>query len=81
MALLLAEEDVAFFTDGGWETAVVGSIADLAGVARQLFYTLRQIDRLDVSLILARDFPQVGLGLAVHDRLVRAAERVLEVRE
>ncbi len=81
VALLLAEEDVAFFTDGGWETAVVGSITDLAGVARQLFYTLRQIDRLDVSLILARDFPKAGLGLAVHDRLVRAAERVLEVRE
>lgn len=81
VALLLAEEDVPFFAEGGWETAVVGSAADLEGVARQLFYTLRQIDRLDVSLILARDFPQAGLGLAVHDRLVRAAERVLEVRE
>ncbi len=81
VALLLAQEDVPFFAAGEWETAVVGSVADLEGVARQLFYTLRQIDRLDVSLILARDFPQVGLGLAVHDRLVRAAERVLKVSE
>lgn len=84
VALLLAEEDVAFFVAAGWETAVcqtavVGSLNDLEGVARRLFFAMRQLDRLEVSLILARDFPPLGLGLAVHDRLARAAERVIEV--
>lgn len=81
VALLLAEEDVAFFARQGGETAdqtaVVGSLSDLAGVARRLFAAMRQLDRAEVSLILARDFPPVGLGLAIHDRLARAAEQVL----
>ncbi len=82
VALLLAEEDVPFFAGAAGETAVlqtavVGSLNDLEGVARRLFYAMRQLDRLEVSLILARDFPPVGLGLAVHDRLARAAERVI----
>jgi hypothetical protein len=31
-----------------------------------------------VDVILARDFGRQGLGLAIHDRLTRAASRIIE---
>jgi L-threonylcarbamoyladenylate synthase len=45
-----------------------------------LFATLRELDRLGVDLILTHGFGREGLGAAIWDRLVRAAEgKVIEV--
>jgi L-threonylcarbamoyladenylate synthase len=52
----------------------LGSSADMATVASRLFAALRELDAAGVDVILARGFPtEEGLGLAVQDRLRRAA--------
>lgn len=51
----------------------VGSRADLATVAANLFGTLRAFDAAGVDVILAEGYEGSGLGLAVMNRLRRAA--------
>lgn len=41
--------------------------------AARLFAALRELGELDIDLILAEEAPQHGLGLAINDRLRRAA--------
>ena len=55
----------------------LGSADDLAQIARNLFAGLRALDEQGVDVILARDFGQEGLGLAIRDRLQRAASQVV----
>jgi L-threonylcarbamoyladenylate synthase len=43
-------------------------------VARTLFAALRQLDALGVDAILVHGVEQEGMGLAIWDRLLRAAE-------
>lgn len=78
VALLLAVEDAPHFAHFHGPQQLVGSLHNLEGVARNLFNTLRQLDTAETDLILARDFPAEGLGLAIRDRLRRAAEQVIE---
>jgi len=47
--------------------------ADDAGFARELYAKLREADAAGVDLVVAVPPPASGLGLAVHDRLSRAA--------
>ncbi len=51
--------------------------ADLGSVARRLYAGMRWLDAQGVDVILARDFGVGGLGLAIRDRLTRAATRVV----
>ncbi|MFN5319259.1 MAG: L-threonylcarbamoyladenylate synthase [Bacteroidia bacterium] len=46
---------------------------DLKEAAARLFAMLREADTMDASLILAEELPAQGLGLAINDRLRRAA--------
>ncbi len=46
---------------------------DLHIAARNLFTALRKLDNSNAELILAERFPEYGLGLAINDRLERAA--------
>ncbi|MGQ9710651.1 MAG: L-threonylcarbamoyladenylate synthase [Anaerolineae bacterium] len=73
IGLLIAEEDRAATADLPAEIAVLGSEGDLETVARRLYEGLRELDSRRLSLIIARDFGDQGLGLAVRDRLIRAA--------
>lgn len=41
--------------------------------AQKLFAALRKTDNLDVDMVIAARFPDTGLGLAINDRLKRAA--------
>jgi L-threonylcarbamoyladenylate synthase len=41
--------------------------------AQKLFAALRKTDNLDVEVVIAAKFPNTGLGLAINDRLKRAA--------
>ncbi|MFZ5827423.1 MAG: L-threonylcarbamoyladenylate synthase [Bacillota bacterium] len=50
-----------------------GTREDLAGVASNLFSTLRAFDRHGVEVILAEGVPATGIGLAIMNRLRRAA--------
>jgi len=56
----------------------LGSLADLEGMARGLFATLRALDQEGVSYILVLAPPRrEGLGLAIFDRLYKAAGSVI----
>jgi len=77
---LLVDEDLSSAQGLPIETAALGPASDLEGVARALFDALRDLDRRGVDVILVRGLPREGLGLAIWDRLLRAAEgRVIRV--
>ncbi|HTF81834.1 MAG TPA: L-threonylcarbamoyladenylate synthase [Cytophagales bacterium] len=44
--------------------------------ANNLFATMRELDNLDIDLILAERFPDQGLGKAINDRLYRASVKL-----
>ena len=48
---------------------------DLREAAANLFRCLRELDALNVDLIVAERVPEIGLGAAIMDRLLRAAYR------
>jgi L-threonylcarbamoyladenylate synthase len=48
---------------------------DLVEAAANLFDILHEMDGLGLSLIRAEEAPSFGLGLAINDRLRRAAAR------
>jgi L-threonylcarbamoyladenylate synthase len=79
VGLLLARDDEAALAavpmrDGKTHVVMLGSRDNLTEVAGGLYAALRELDRLDVDLILARAYPLTsGLGPAVADRLRRAA--------
>ncbi len=59
----------------------LGSKTDLAPVASRLFSALRHADRIGASMIFSESFPEAGLGLAIQNRLSRAADgKVLSPR-
>jgi L-threonylcarbamoyladenylate synthase len=49
-------------------------------ISHNLFSAMRTLDQADVDVILVHTFGQSGLGLALWDRLLRAAEgHIIEV--
>ncbi|MCJ7840562.1 L-threonylcarbamoyladenylate synthase [Lederbergia sp. NSJ-179] len=50
-----------------------GSRKNLAAVARQLYDNLRKFDQTGVDLIFAEVFPKSGVGVAIMNRLEKAA--------
>jgi len=52
---------------------------DLREAAANLFRYLRELDALDVDLIVAEPVPDQGLGAAIMDRLRRASQGSLDV--
>lgn len=49
---------------------------DLNSIARQIYAGMRWLDGQGVDLILCRDYGEGGLGLAIRDRLTRAATKI-----
>jgi L-threonylcarbamoyladenylate synthase len=52
---------------------VLSPTGDLATAAQNLFSYLRELDQLNVQIILAEGVPETGLGRAINDRLRRAS--------
>lgn len=77
VGLLLAEDDMAGFDSAGCVQYPLGASHDLESIARNLYAGMRSLDDQNVSIILTRDFGSQGLGLAIHDRLLRAASKVI----
>lgn len=74
VGVLVADEDAAAFAETGAEAARLGTETDAAEAGRRLFAALRALDQRGVEVILARAPEREGLGLALWDRLYRAAE-------
>jgi len=51
----------------------LGTRKDMESIARNLFLTLRSFDDTDVSVILSESFEEKGVGIAVMNRLKKAA--------
>ena len=54
---------------------VLSEKGDLNEAARKLFSSLRRLDSGELSAIIAEEVPNVGLGLAINDRLKRASHK------
>jgi len=81
VGVLVVDEDRAAFNGLAVSLGTLGSDENPDEAGRRLFASLRELDHSGVSVILARLPAREGLGLAIWDRLFRAAEgRVIEVK-
>jgi len=71
--VLVANADLAAFQESGALVFALGDAARPAQVAASLFAGLRALEEAHVRVILCRNFSEHDLGLAVRDRLKRAA--------
>ncbi|GAC1365970.1 MAG: L-threonylcarbamoyladenylate synthase [Ktedonobacteraceae bacterium] len=71
VGLLIADEDLATFQTTGALVYSLGSTPEQ--VATRLFAGLRALEEAGVQVILCRSFTQDGIGMAVRDRLLKAA--------
>ncbi len=70
---LLSDEDARALADLPVRVEPLGPSADLAGISRRLYAALRSLDDGSLDLLLAHTFGKHGMGLALEDRLRRAA--------
>jgi len=75
VGVLAADEEAGELEQAGAVVYRLGS--DLNSIARAIYAGMRWLDGQGVDLILCRDYGESGLGLAVADRLSRAATRVI----
>jgi L-threonylcarbamoyladenylate synthase len=73
VGMLVAEEDIPTFQHTNALVYSLGSEDDLAQIAANLFAGLRSLEEVHVQVILCRNFGEQGLGLAIRDRLLKAA--------
>jgi len=73
IGVLVSDEDAAIFKTLPVVIQPLGPEQQLPVIASSLFAGLRALDIAEVDIILARDFGDVELGLAIRDRLTRAA--------
>ncbi len=79
VGLLVADED-ATALEGTGDMQRLGPAGDLDAIGRRLFANMRELDARGVDLMLVRDPGRDGLGAALWDRLLRAAEgQLIEV--
>ncbi len=71
VGVLIGDEDVAAFTNSGASLYSLGSTPEQ--IATRLFAGLRELEEAEVQAILCRSFEEQGLGLAIRDRLRKAA--------
>jgi L-threonylcarbamoyladenylate synthase len=70
---LLADDEAFALGDVPVSIARLGPSGDLAAISRRLYAALRELDERELDLILAHTYGRAGLGLALCDRLRRAA--------
>lgn len=73
VGVLIADEDGAAFQGSEAYIYTVGSASVPEQVAARLFIGLRTLEEANVEVILCRSFAREGLGLAIRDRLLKAA--------
>jgi L-threonylcarbamoyladenylate synthase len=74
VGIIVSDDDAI----GEFEVVRVGPVSDLPAVAARLYAAIRDLDASGVDVILVRGFPAgAGLGVAIHDRLRRAASAIV----
>ncbi len=71
--ILLADEDLFAFQNSGAFVYSLGNAQVPEQIAARLFAGLRTLEEAGVQVILCRSFGEQGLGIAIHDRLLKAA--------
>jgi L-threonylcarbamoyladenylate synthase len=71
VGVLIADEDMPAFAESNTQMYILGNT--LEQIATRLFAGLRTLEEAGVDVILCRSFAEKGLGLAIRDRLRKAA--------
>ena len=71
VCLLITQERLPRYE--GYDTFVLGTLSAPETIARSLFTALRRMDELGVTVILCEAMDTAGIGLAIMNRLYRAA--------
>src|SRR5262249_31704066 len=80
VGVLIADADLPTFQACGATVLSLGDAANPAQIASALFSSLRTLENAQVEIILCRNFSTHDLGLAIRDRLGRAAGgRIIKV--
>ncbi|RLG26963.1 threonylcarbamoyl-AMP synthase [Methanosarcinales archaeon] len=80
VGLILCQETAESF-EAGARMLVFGKRGDPASIARNLFHSMRLLDRREVDVIIVDgSFDQKDVGLAVMNRLEKAASKVVAVK-
>jgi L-threonylcarbamoyladenylate synthase len=74
VGILAPDEDVPVSSFRGVLVKALGSRDDLTAIGARLFAAMRALDAHNVDVILIGSLPKDGIGAAIWDRLVRAAE-------
>lgn len=77
VGVLAVDEEAGMFEAAGARVFRLGSSTLLEEIARNLYAGMRALDAAGVEVILCRDFGESGLGLAIRDRLSKAATRII----
>ncbi len=75
-ALLCYDEELPELTDG--KVISIGARDDLSHHAKVLFTALRQADKLSADIIYGHLPPMDGIGLALYNRMIRAAAHTIK---
>ena len=75
-AILCYDEELPFLQSRN--LFPIGEASDLKAQAHHLFAALRRADRTDANVIYAHLPPQSGLGLALYNRMIRAAAHTVK---
>ena len=54
---------------------VLSENGDLSEAASKLYATLHRLDKMNLDIIIAEKFPDIGLGKSINDRLERATKK------
>ncbi|MFP3301118.1 MAG: L-threonylcarbamoyladenylate synthase [Caldivirga sp.] len=73
VVVLCSSETCGKYRSLGLRVIEVGSRVNLYTVAKNLFHSLRLIDEIDADVAIAEGYPEVGIGLAVMNRLRKAS--------
>ena len=80
VGILAMDGETSIF--GGLEAVIVPLGSDLDAVAARLFAAMRELDHANVDVILARGYERSGIGAALWERLLRAAEgEIISIRK
>lgn len=71
VVILASKETEKYYK--GFNVIVLGSRSNLYEVARNLFETLRKLDKLGVDIAVAEGYENKGLGLTIMNRLRKAS--------